>query len=249
MFSKKLVSKKLMTEGGEKMKKLGLALIAIAVLSTAVYSEAVNVVLWPGDNWMCAPLIPFNPDPASVFVDAGSNPFPIDYNISRLDPTTGGSITYDPFEDPPGASFGGVLLGDGIYTYNGDVQAFTIEYNGVPQSYLSDVWISLPGLQVDEYVDLPDGGGVHWVGNPFNSPVLTDSILVTDGTQTISLQDAVDAGWVEALWNGLDAEFGGSITVGPSSQFPSDDSLRPGHYYEVISHKDNIALIIPKPAE
>jgi hypothetical protein len=230
------VLKKISVEGGEKMKKLGLLVLLALVVALPALSENVNIVLNAGEEeWFCAPLIPFNPDPAAVFAS-----YPLGMGgVSRIEATEGSQYaTGDP-------GFGNILLGDGYATINVLDTTYICTYSGVPQSYLSDVWLSLPGVQ-SPYDEL-DAGGEHWIGCPFNSAVSFDTgVFVTDGTQTITYAQALQLpyGWVE-LMSVLEA--GSQYGAGPSGFPVEDNCLRPGHMYALITHKDNISLIVLKP--
>jgi hypothetical protein len=76
--------------------------------------------------------------------------------------------------------------------------------------------------------------------------VLWNSILVSDGTQTLSLNDAVAAGWIGRIaftWDSTAGNFGYVGTGARGSRF--DDSLRPWKAYWITTNKDNIAIILP----
>lgn len=212
------------------MKKLGL-LLPLLVLATAAYGATATITIERGDNWLAPPLIPFNPDPVAIF---GSY---LNYGIARWDDPGQSVVVYDEF-DP--ASYGGVLLGDGIYTNNTSGSVVIKQYDGVPRSYLSDVWISLPGSTG------PVNGGDHWVGHPFDADVNFSDLLVTDGTQTITIVQAANNGWIDRTWT---AYYSGSIVVvGPEDEFPDYTVLQSGHMYYFKTYRDNLALIVPKPA-
>jgi len=199
-------------KGGETMRTLGLVLALLFVVAGSSIADTVTYDVYGtaggGDGlWqlITAPLVPFNPDPTSVFAGA---PDGLNYNLIRQDPSSG-MISYD--EGDPG-SFGNVLLGDGYYLHcYGDG---TIQYTGVPDGVpdttgkKTDMWISLPGDQGDGQ----DLGGWHIIGTPYNHNVPVNkggaftgnNISFTDGTTLKTWSEATAANWVSSLMFGTD---------------------------------------------
>lgn len=230
-------------KGGETMRLVCLMVLASFLLAGSVF--AYSEVIYPapngttGANWIALRGVPFDPDPIAIFGDVDL----IDGMIARLDPTSGGTEDYWSFQEP-GGPFGGMLLGDG-YWLNSTSQ-YTINYDGAPDGLpdgagqKTDMWISLPGVTGRE-------GGFHWIGHPFNHEVPFVNVMVTDGTQTISVLDAIEAGWLDGYWAYLDAPSQGTLNVDPEELMGSPN-LEPGRMYQVFTRKANLALIIP-PAQ
>lgn len=213
---------------------LTLFAIVIAVqffILSAAMADRATITLQPGQNWISLPLVPFDPDPTHVF--AGLD---INHNLTGFDAYTKKEVAYD--HSKPDIFFG-MLLGEGYTIWNHGTTPITISYEGAPDGLpdysglMTDMWISIP------YV------GETWVGMPFNHNVLFSDIYYTDGTYTIDVNSAVRKGWIDGLWTTWDALTQETTTVGLNSLNPDDIILRPGQMYKVISHKNNLAVIIP----
>ncbi len=141
------------------MKTLGLVLALLVVGSGACVAVGVTVDLYSPTNsqwnYVSVPLVPFNPDPMTVF--SGADP---EYNLWRWDAPTQNPVYFE-----QGGAFGNILLGDGYYLNNG-AAASSITYSGVPDGvpdglygsdpthhYRTDMWISLPGKQTDAFTE------------------------------------------------------------------------------------------------
>jgi len=223
------------------MRTFGLVLAMLVLCAGASMAVNVSYDIYGGWNLITAPLVPFNPDPLSVFAGA---PDGIDGVLTRVDPTNG-NITYDGF-DPAG--FGNVLLGDGYWLFQSG--GGTISYDGVPDGVpdgsgnMTDMWISLPGNQADAGAEPPSGGGWHLIGQPFNHDTnAVGNLYFTDGSSMKTWEDAVAASWVDAAFIGANASTGGFNVQ--FDGFGDDDHLRATHGYWIRTYKDNIALVIP----
>ena len=114
--------------------------------------------------------------------------------------------------------------------------ASTISYQGISNTGAADMRISLPKT------------GWSLISLPFESPVLWSEVLVTNGSSTLSQQDAIAAGWIGRIaftWDNQTSNFGYVGTGARGSRF--DDSLRPWHAYWISTYRDDLALIVPAP--
>jgi len=231
-------------------KALVLVALAGLLLSSAAFAqETYTETLYPapdgtnGVNWIALRGVPFDPSPVTVFGDE----MRIDGLMSKLDPVTGNTNTYFSFD---AESFGNLLLGDGFWVNNDSGNEYTISYqgvyDGVPSDLtnettraatMTDMWISLPG-------QTGSNGGYHWVGFPFNHPIPWVNVKVTDGTQTLPVQDAVAAGWLLDFWAYMDGPSQSTFNVDPDGIMGAD-VLEPGRMYQVVTYRSNLALIIP----
>ena len=227
------------------MKIIGLViclLLATGIMASANTTATVDIYSqW---NLWSAPIVPIDPSPYTVLSNFD---LMFDAIVMRLDATTQGYLTLDGFatSDPV---FGGILLGDGYYTYNSVDNTITIPGldDGVPDGAVqTDMWISLPGDQTDG----KDAGGWHMIGCPFNHPVLVNDgslngarIQFTDGSSVKGWDDAVQAGWVSSIAYYLNSD-GSQGALGYF--FADDDHFRPGKGYFLQTLKDNLAMIIP----
>lgn len=241
-------------KGGEMMKLVCLMILASLLLATAAcatttYTQVVYPApgypsVWDtGFNHFALKGVPLDPTPTSVF--AGMPIGTGDAGLGRWDEINQGPVNYDP--DAPEA-FGGMLLGVGytlaVNPNDADPNGtWTVSYDGVDDGIpdgvgqMTDMWISLPGLSGG------DNGGMHWVGHPFDHDVLWTDVQVTDGTQTVSVQDAIGLGWLEGGWTYWDAVNQGPMTIDPDDEF--GQYMHPGMMYLVPTLANNIALIIP----
>ena len=172
---------------------------------------------------------------------AGSN---IDGNLTRLDPQTGDTITYSAANS---AKFGGLLLGDGYRITSSLSTPVTISYqgvaDGVPDAHgrMTDMWIALPGNKKNGL----GSGGVHWVGTPFNHAVCVDKCFISDGRYLWTVSQAVEEGLVDGLWDSMDNETKQPLKVGLRSLNPDQYVLQPGMMYQITTHRNDLALIVP----
>jgi len=222
-----------------------LALLLCAAIMTGAMpalAATATIVLHPGDNWIAAPLVPLNPAPTEVFAGCA-----IDGNLTRFDSSTGLPVLYRA-SDP--SAFAGILLGDGYKLRNPTTSDITVTYEGLPDGVpgpdgrMSDMWVSLPGNQSDGL----DAGGTTWVGQPFAHDTAVAGMLFTNGDRVLNSYDAVEEGWVDPLWTGFDASTQKTFTAGLSQFHPDETWFRVGHMYEIVTHRDNLAIIIgPTP--
>lgn len=224
------------------MKTLGLVLALMMVVAGASVAATATMDVYTGFNLIAAPLVPFNPDPLSVFAGAADG---IDGLLSRYDPSSG-TVGYDSL-DP--SLFGNVLLGDGfwlnVYSAGHQVLNYTGVPDGVPDGTgaMTDMWISLPGGGAGT-------GGWQLIGQPFAHDTVVDSgagtgdkIFFTDGTTLKNWSEAVAATWVADKISGYDA--GTGIFDVQYDGLGATDTLQAGHGYWLLTYKDNLALIIP----
>lgn len=234
-------------KGGETMKTLGLVLALVLVVGGACVAATATYDIYKGWNMISAPIVPFDPNPETVFAGA---PDGVDSLLSRWDPSAGG-VGYDS-GDP--TSFGGVLLGDGFWLRDFTGKAtitITGVADGVPDGagVMTDMWISLPGNTNI------NGGGWHMIGQPFNHNTPVDdgsgtgaNIKFTDGTTLKTWGEAFAAGWVADTISTWDPASGGVGIVFDGSG--DDDHFRAGKGYQVKTFVPNLAMIIPaSPAD
>jgi hypothetical protein len=212
-------------------------LVAVAIVTIAASASAltVHLTIYPGENWISIPNAPYNPDPLAVF--AG---IPIEGNLSRFDSPSQEPIVYS---TATRNQFGGLLLGDGfVLNYTGSTPT-TITYDGASDGLgdpngMSDMWIGLP-------VGIPGTGGMNWIGQPFNHATSFNSLLVTNGYETIGINEAVQRNWIDGLWSTMNNETKQINTVGLSTLNSDDAYLRPGKMYKFHTYLNNTALIVP----
>ena len=225
--------------GGDIMKKgILLTIVALFALGAAAVATPVATTIYSSTdylyNFVAAPVVPFDPAPASVFKKDNGSPINLDAGrLYRWDAAGQGFLVYS--DDPD--AFGGILLGDGYWLGADEPNNFIWQYDGAPDGLpdsgnnMTDMWISLPS---------PD---FTMFGHPFNHPVPLANCLVTDGTQTVSFAQAAANGWVDGWVWGWDAEGQGWIQVTPND--PDFPNLEPFHGYQIQTYVENLALIIP----
>lgn len=222
------------------LKLLALLVSAVLLSGAGVWADTATIIIRPGDNWVAPPLVPFDPDPASVFAACIA-----DCALTKFDPTTEQPVSYG------SAGFGNILLGDGVKVFNPTSTTFVCTYEGVPDGngVMTDMWVFLVGNQVDGQ----NSGGMHWVGHPFYHDTPIAACHVTDGASLLTFEEAVGTGLIDGLWSFLDSETQTVRTVGLASLGADDTWLRATHMYEVRSYADNLlvtvpAYLVPEPA-
>jgi hypothetical protein len=96
------------------------------------------------------------------------------------------------------------------------------------------MWISLPKA------------GATLVGYPFLEPTDITTCLMTDGSQTVTLEEAMANGWFDGMAQGWDSTIQSYVPVGVFPWY--SHQLDPFHGYWITTYQDNLALIIPAPA-
>jgi len=208
-----------------------LAIVALFAVGVSASATVVSTTIYPGFNMIGPPVVPFSPDPASVF--AG---IPLAGTLTRFDASTQGYVLYDP--DFP-EDYGGVLLGDGAWLRKAGGGTLTWSYDGAPDGLpdssgvLTDMWLSLPQA------------GFTLIAHPFNHPVDAANVRFTDGIGTLDWQAAVAAGWFNGVLVGFEATVQGYFTVGPDPDSYDRTQLEPFYGYWVRTYKANLAMIVP----
>jgi hypothetical protein len=258
-MTKRFTSKMINRKGGETMKIFGLTLVLALVIGGAAVADQATIDVYPGWNQISCPLVPMNlatdtnpeydyTEPYYAFIAVGDDL--ANYRLNRFEATNNTQPTY--LVD---AEFGKLLLGDGYQLLSsiGTQLSYTGIKNGVRASDsdpLTDMWISLPGLQTDANVEPPLGGGWHLVGVPFATDVPAYEIdgdgnvkwrvWFTDGVDTVNWWDAVDVkGWVSDTFYGLNQS--GQVIVSYTAE---NFTLTAGQAYWFNTKKDNIAMIV-----
>lgn len=210
-------------------------LFLVAMHATAK-TETATITLYPGENWIAAPLVPIDPSPQKVFAGFTGT-------IARFNSPNQCIISSSQ------ADFGNILLGDGYKITNTSQNIVTINYEGVPDGVpdsngnMSSMWIALQGNCIDDI----DAGSMHWVGQPFNHNTLIENIYVTGIFENTgyTIREAINLGLIDPLWRGFNNETKEYFTAGLPEFGADENFLRAGSMYEIVSHKDLLAFIIP----
>ncbi len=177
-------------------------------------------------NALSLPGIPASSDPESVFMCPIEGP-PIEMygNLKYYDPIYQQWLIDN---GDCGRPYG-CLIGNGYMLY--------IPSWG-PTSYV----YTRTSVEGDQILSLPTGSetpqNFSLIGNPFETNIAWDSIVVTDGTWTGTLTEAVDAGLIHKVcsWNGTDWVQVTDLSTG---------SMAARTAYEVYPAYNDIALIVP----
>jgi hypothetical protein len=208
------------------------ALLLIAQPSMAVSVDWATIVLNPGDNWVASPVVPFDSAPASVFsgIDLNSN-------LTYWDPLQQQTIVYDSAHPE---KYSPVLMGDGYIVRNAGSSAVICRYQGVNIGD-TDAYIPLYGAA-------SGGGGMNWIGISYMSDVLIDNVVVTNGSESGRVGDAIQWGWLAPTWTTMNSATQTIERVGMTGQQGADTNwLRSGHMYKVQTYQSNLAFILPHP--
>ncbi len=172
------------------------------------------------------PGIPRDPDPEHVFVGTSTG-MQIDGYLRRFDAVTQQWIYYDVCNL---SSHGMCLLGDGYTMY-------------VPAGYANQFDFDRTPATGDQLLDLSvgTGSGSHsFVGNPFDANVAWTDCRITDGTDTLSLPDAISAGWISQVcyWGNGDWQPIADLSIG---------NMEARNGYAFYTSMGGLALIVPEP--
>ena len=199
-------------------------------LNFAVTSvESPDVVSTPpgfygiGWNMTGVPVQPTNPDASAVFHDLVSLGNVITNNLYRYEPGVGYAMY--PLH------FSNVSRGLGYWLWVATTGPSTV--------------VSVAGEIATTDVQLPLLQGWNLIGHPFPQPVLLSTCQVTNGTTTVSFDNAVAAAWIMGAlyyW-----EPAGGYRVLRSAGFGHDDSLRPWRGYWIRTNTPELRLIVPRP--
>lgn len=185
-----------------------------------VQLTAPAVIRQIGWNQVGIPCTPVNPLPSAIF--SGIN---IESNLFRWD-----GAYYIRYNAANAGEFGGMQRGMGAWLKL--TQTGSFGYEGLSDSGACDMRISLPKR------------GWYMISQPFTTATACSDLLMTDGTQTKTMDQAVQSHWVKsvAYWwnNAADSYQLTSLTASSSG------SLQPWRGYWIRTYVDDLALIIPQ---
>lgn len=206
--------------------------VLLAAAQVAGDTVTTTLTIYPGWNLIGLPTVPVYPAPPDTFSTYQDGSLTgadaIDGNLERWNLTTQGLEQWNFFT----STFGNMEHGDGYWLYRNDSSAGTESYTAVDVS--GDQLISLPKM------------GFTLVGYPNNTPTSTEfsTLMVTDGTQSLSIQDARDRGWSYGsaqYWRPA----GGLGVTGLEDEFPDKTTLDKGEGYWFYAEMDGVAVIVP----
>lgn len=213
---------------------LCLALLAPAVARSAPISISLTIRHgWNLVSLQGAPLLPLPPDVFSAYTDDGdTGADAIDGNLYRFNPITSSLLAWDTFT----TTWGGMLAGDGFWIYRSDATVANVTVTALDVS--GDHWISLPRGEIQNLIGYPD-----------NSPVSMSfaDLQVTDGVDTLSIEEARDEGWINGFAYYYSNPLGSQRTTGLEDEFPDKETLDRGEGYWIQANIDDLALIVPGP--
>ena len=188
-------------------------------LGTVSISSPSSAINRAGKSLFSLPYEPINPDPAVVM--AG---IPIDGLLVQWHRATQSSRAYDEW-DPD--FFGNLSLDQG-YWLTVD-SPYTINY----QAY--------GGYAGSREQSLPKAGW-NIIGCPFPTEHKWADMRITNGTTTVSLEQARDNGWVNSVGIWWDSEYQSSRDVGLPDDYCFTDYLQPWHGHWLRTYVDNLTL-------
>jgi len=182
-------------------------------------SSPADTIYQAGKALFSLPYEPVDPAPATVM---GS--IPIDGRLIQWRRATQSSIAYDEW-DPD--FFGNLSLDQG-YWLTVD-SPYTITY----QAY--------PGYAGSREQSLPKAGW-NIIGCPFPTEHKWADMRITNGTTTVSLEQARDNGWLNSVGVWWDSEYQSSRDVGLTDDYCFTDYLQPWHGHWLRTYVDNLTL-------
>jgi len=161
------------------------------------------------------------------------------------------NFSYVPYCDvtnPFYAWFGPIYSDQGYWIKSEHTQ------NGVNISYQALTGSGCPIGSTDAYIKLPYAatqedqcGGLTMIGYPFTTAQPYGDLLVTDGSKTLPIADAIANCWLEAEGCWWDNTTATRKSVGLPGSGVDATSLEPWRGYFIRSYKPRLALIIPYP--
>jgi hypothetical protein len=184
-----------------------------------------------GQNLLSLPGVPRNPDPAALFTPDDPTGSDLDGRLVRWDAPRQTEVTYRTANP---SEFGGLLNGDG-YRLRQIVPDSVFGFDGFRTDF-ADRLLALPQT------------GITQIGHPYLFAMNWNEVHVTNGLETISLADAVNARnpqWLTSRAIYLDALTQTEKVLGLPADSPDALALQPWLGYRVTSFADNLALIFP----
>jgi len=167
--------------------------------------------------------MPVNPAPDSVL-----GGIELDGRVFCWDPIIGGVVMYDAFQPE---LFPRLHVSAGFWLLASSPSDLVVEVVGNNQPDV-DMWVSLPGQ------------GFSLIGHTFDYYTEADNCLVSDGTRVISIEEAVNNGWIDPVLYYWDNSSSGLRTI--DIGFEGVNDLEPWRGYWVKTSRPNLALIIPR---
>lgn len=167
------------------------------------------------------PGVPVNPAAASLFPDVA-----LDQNLLCWDSSVQGMCIYNDFQPE---TFPPLCIGVGFWLRTSVSPDLTVRVLKTAPSV--DMWISLPLA------------GSAMIGHPFPVQGYVSGFRVSDGVQMLTVQEAVDSGWLDGQVWGWNSELSAVELV--DFGWDQDAVFQPWRGYWVASLRPNLALIIP----
>ena len=190
-----------------------------AELGTWTASSPSSTIPRGGLSLISIPHEPVDPDPVVVM---GS--IPIDGRLTRWDRPGQGSVTYDENDQD---YFGDLSLDQGYWLTTSSAQTISYQAYGKTTASRSQ---SLPKA------------GWSIIGCIYDTETPWANMTVTNGTTTVSLEQAMNNGWVNSIGFWWDAQGQGTRDVGLPDDACYTDNLQPWHGTWFRTFVDNLSL-------
>ena len=138
--------------------------------------------LTTGENWISIPVAAINDGPYSVFKDLGTWPNSVYHNLYRYNSQTAGLVEYPTYQSDT-VQFGKIIPGN----------AYKLMLGG------NQTTLKVPGIELSETQTLTIGGTgtrYFYFGDPFNKALYRSNCRIKNGSNEVSLNEAVSNGWV-----------------------------------------------------
>jgi len=187
------------------------------------------------------------PPPASDFATSPAGWFRAGWNLI--------SVPISPVAPDANSVFNelreaGNVIENNLYAYEGAYLLYPSDFNEIELGKAYWLYLTtgaqetVAGTAATGSVQIALANGWNLVGHPFKEPVALASCSVSNGSTTLTMEEAVNAGWLQVPFYYYD---GASYKLLALDTSGDDQYLRPWYGYWVLTYQSNLTLIVPEP--